>query len=62
MARFMMAAVFTAALLPAADYKLKVLRILTRTSSRPIVGVHTSLSTNFPPHSSNLTAFMRTLL
>src|ERR1700686_2013842 len=38
------------------------LLIFTRISSRAIVGVGTSLNTNCPPYSNNLTAFMRALL
>src|ERR1700686_2893212 len=34
----------------------------TRIPSRAIVGVGTSLNTNCPPYSNNLTAFMRALL
>src|SRR6266850_4948498 len=41
---------------------MAVLLILTKISSRAIVGVGTSLNTNGPPYSNNLTAFMRALL
>ena len=38
-----------------------VLLIFTRISSRAMVGAGTSLNTNCPPYSNNLTAFMRTV-
>src|SRR5215813_3226847 len=41
---------------------MAVLLILTKISSRAIVGVGTSLNTNCPPYFNNLTAFMRGLL